>query len=63
MEVIFGETEIEEGKNVCVISDTDARQLFGTDDVVGMSLDITCYDSSNLFASWVSLRRKKMEHL
>ena len=27
----FGETEIEEGKNVCVISDTDARQLFGTD--------------------------------
>ena len=45
----FGETEIEEGKNVCVISDTDARQLFGTDDVVGMSLDITCYDSSKSF--------------
>ena len=45
----FGETEIEEGKNVCVISDTDAKQLFGTDDVVGMSLDITCYDSSKSF--------------
>ena len=45
----FGETEIEEGKNVCVISDTDARQRFGTDDVVGMSLDITCYDSSKSF--------------
>ena len=29
--------------------ETDARQLFGTDDVVGMSLDITCYDSSKSF--------------
>ena len=45
----FGETEIEEGKNVCVISDSDAKRLFGTDDVVGMSLDITCYDSSKTF--------------
>ena len=32
----FGENEIEEGKNVCVISDADAKRLFGTDDVVGM---------------------------
>ena len=45
----FGENEIEEGKNVCVISDTDAKRLFGTDDVVGMNLDITCYDSSKSF--------------
>ena len=45
----FGEAEIEEGKNVCVISDADAKKLFGTDDVVGMSLDITCYDSSKSF--------------
>ena len=45
----FGETEIGEGKNVCVISDSDAKRLFGTDDVVGMSLDITCYDSSKTF--------------
>lgn len=45
----FGETEIEEGKNVCVISDSDAKRLFGTDDVVGMSLDINCYDSSKTF--------------
>lgn len=45
----FGEAEVEEGKNVCVISDTDAKKLFGTDDVVGMSLDITCYDSSKSF--------------
>ncbi|HJB16962.1 MAG TPA: ABC transporter permease [Candidatus Blautia excrementipullorum] len=45
----FGEQELEEGKNVCVISDTDARRLFGTDDVVGMSLDITCYDMTKSF--------------
>lgn len=45
----FGENEIEEGKNVCVISDADAKRLFGIDDVVGMNLDITCYDSSKSF--------------
>ena len=45
----FGEKEVEESKNVCVISDSDAKRLFGTDDVVGMSLDITCYDSSKSF--------------
>ena len=45
----FGENEIEEGKNVCVISDAAAKRLFGTDDVVGMNLDITCYDSSKSF--------------
>lgn len=45
----FGEQELGEGKNVCVISDTDARRLFGTDDVVGMSLDITCYDMTKSF--------------
>ena len=45
----FGEKEVEESKNVCVISDSDAKRLFGTDDVVGMSLDITCYDSSKTF--------------
>lgn len=45
----FGENEIEEGKNVCVISDADAKRLFGTDDVVGMDLDIICYDSSKSF--------------
>ena len=45
----FGEKEVEESKNVCVISDSDAKRLFGTDDVVGMSLDITCYNSSKSF--------------
>ena len=45
----FGEQELEEGKAVCVISDTDARRLFGTDDVVGMNLDVTCYDVTKSF--------------
>ncbi|HJD25638.1 MAG TPA: ABC transporter permease [Candidatus Blautia intestinipullorum] len=45
----FGEQELEEAKNVCVISDTDAKRLFGTDDVVGMSLDVTCYDMTKSF--------------
>lgn len=45
----FGEQEVEEAKPVCVISDVDARRLFGTDDVVGMSLDVTCYDVTKSF--------------
>lgn len=45
----FGEQEVEEAKPVCVISDADARRLFGTDDVVGMSLDVTCYDVTKSF--------------
>ena len=46
---IFGEREVEEAKPVCVISDADAKRLFGTDDVVGMSIDITCYDVTKSF--------------
>lgn len=45
----FGQKEVEEGKNVCVISDADAKRLFGTDDVVGMTLDVTCYDLTKTF--------------
>ena len=45
----FADLEVEEAKPVCVISDADARRLFGTDDVVGMSLDITCYDVTKSF--------------
>ena len=45
----FGQKEVEEGKNVCVISDADAKRIFGTDDVVGMTLDITCYDLTKTF--------------
>ena len=41
--VYFGENEVQEAKNVCVLSDADAKRLFGTDDVVGMTVDINCY--------------------
>lgn len=42
--VYFGENEVQEAKNVCVLSDADAKRLFGTDDVVGMTVDVNCYE-------------------
>ena len=41
--VYFGENEVQEAKNVCVLSDADTKRLFGTDDVVGMTVDVNCY--------------------
>lgn len=41
--VYFGKNEVQEAKNVCVLSDADAKRLFGTDDVVGMTVDVNCY--------------------
>lgn len=41
--VYFGENEVQEAKNVCVLSDADAKRLYGTDDVVGMTVDVNCY--------------------
>ena len=41
--VYFGENEVQEAKNVCVLSDADAKRLFATDDVVGMTVDVNCY--------------------
>ena len=38
-----------EGRNVCVISDTDAKRLFGSDDVIGMDIDVQCYDLTKSF--------------
>lgn len=37
----FNQQEFETGKNVCVISDKDAKKIFGTDDVIGMTLDLS----------------------
>lgn len=45
----FDQKEVEEGKNVCVLSDADAKRIFGTADVVGMTLDVTCYDLTKTF--------------
>ena len=53
METNFGENEIEEGQKCMCDFGSDAKRLFGTDDVVGMNLDIICMIHQNLFASWV----------
>ncbi len=36
----FTAVDVEEGNRVCVISDSDAKRLFGSDDVVGMDIDV-----------------------
>lgn len=36
----FSSIDVEEGNRVCVISNTDAKRLFGSDDVVGMDIEV-----------------------
>lgn len=36
----FTAADVDEGNRVCVISDSDAKRLFGSDDVVGMDIDV-----------------------
>lgn len=45
----FNEEDVAEARNVCVISDSDAKRLFGSDDVVGMDIDVQCYDLTKSF--------------
>ncbi|MEF2878084.1 MAG: ABC transporter permease [Blautia sp.] len=45
----FTQGDLEEGRNVCVISDTDAKRLFGSDDVVGMDIDVQAYDLTKTY--------------
>ena len=45
----FNEADVNEGRNVCVISDSDAKRLFGSDDVVGMEIELQCYDLTKTF--------------
>lgn len=37
----FTESDVEEGSRVCAITDSDAKRLFGSDDVVGMDIELT----------------------
>lgn len=37
----FTQTDVEEGNCVCVLTDNDAKRLFGLDDVVGMDIELT----------------------
>ena len=45
----FTDADVSEGRNVCVISEADAKRLFGTDDVVGMDVDVSCYDITKTY--------------
>ena len=37
----FTGVDVEEGDRVCVITDSDAKRLFGSDDVAGMDIEVT----------------------
>lgn len=37
----FTGVDVEEGNRVCVITDSDAKRLFGSDDVAGMDIEVT----------------------
>ena len=36
----YTEADVQEGSRVCVLTDEDAKRLFGSDDVVGMDIDV-----------------------
>ena len=36
----YTQADVQEGNRVCVLTDEDAKRLFGSDDVVGMDLDV-----------------------
>lgn len=42
----FSEEDYENAKKVCVIGENDAIRIFGTTDVIGMSLEVTIYNNS-----------------
>ena len=42
----YSQNEYDSGSNVCVITESEAKTLFGTDDVVGMTIDITAWGIS-----------------
>ncbi|MBQ7679836.1 MAG: ABC transporter permease [Butyrivibrio sp.] len=39
----LSERDVDDGAAVCVLLESDAKQLFGTTDVVGMTLDLSMY--------------------
>lgn len=45
----FTQSDIEGANHVCVISDKDAKRLFGSDDVVGMDIEITTENRTGSF--------------
>lgn len=45
----FTAADVEEGNRVCVISNSDAKRLFGSDDVVGMDIEVDIYGISGSY--------------
>ncbi|MFG6383603.1 MAG: ABC transporter permease [Lachnospiraceae bacterium] len=43
----FTAIDVEEGNRVCVLTDSDAKRLFGSDDVIGMDIEVTINNISN----------------
>ena len=37
----FNSADVEQGNRVCVLTDSDAKRLFGSEDVVGMDIEVT----------------------
>lgn len=40
----FSKDDYEAGKKVCIMTEGDARKLFGTTDVIGMTVEVTMYN-------------------
>jgi putative ABC transport system permease protein len=40
----FGKNDVDEDKNVCVLSQTAANRIFGYEECVGNTFEITCFD-------------------
>jgi len=45
----FSQSDVQVGRKVCVIGVDDAIKLFGTDDVIGMEIDVTLYQATQTF--------------
>lgn len=45
----FTAADVEEGNRVCVLTDSDAKRLFGSDDVVGMDIEVTIGDITHSY--------------
>ncbi len=42
----FNQTEVDNASPVCVMTQSDAKKLFGTTDVIGMTVEIDCFGLS-----------------
>lgn len=57
----FTDSDVEAMNLVAVIGESDARKLFGTDDVVGMSVEATIYDTTQEITMIGVIREEQTE--